>query len=172
MKKRYRYLLSLLGLLVLLVSLTGAGFAQGSDPSDDDVNAVASQLYCPVCENIPLDACGTAACEQWRGIIREKLAEGWSEDQIKAYFVAQYGDRVLAEPPRQGFNWLVYIVPAAALAGGIVLLGLGFKTWRQAAQEPMPSAPSKKKDQPSPESADEYIQKVEEELRERSRSSK
>ena len=88
------------------------GWRPGIGPTDDDVNAVAKQLFCPVCENIPLDTCGTAACEQWRGIIREKLSEGWTEDQIKNYFVEQYGDRVLAEPPAQGFNWVVYLVPA------------------------------------------------------------
>ena len=69
--------------LVLLISLIPiSAFAQGSGPSDDDVNEVARQLYCPVCENIPLDTCGTAACEQWRGIIRDKLAEGWTADEI------------------------------------------------------------------------------------------
>jgi len=171
MQKTKRYLLGSISLLILLLAVTGSGLAQGSDPSDDDVNAVASQLYCPVCENIPLDACGTAACEQWRGIIRDRLAEGWTEDQIKDYFVAQYGDRVLAEPPRQGFNWLVYLVPALVLAGGVVLLGLGFSKWRQAAQEHVPAAPVQQKKR-SPEPSDAYIRKVEEELNERSRSSK
>lgn len=171
MKRTSQVFLGLISLLVLMLALTGSGLAQGSDPTDDDVNAVASQLYCPVCENIPLDACGTAACEQWRGIIREKLAEGWSEDQIKDYFVAQYGDRVLAEPPRQGFNWLVYLVPALVLIGGVVLLGLGFQKWRQAAVESKPAVPSRKPKE-SPEPSDDYIRKVEEELKERSRSSK
>ena len=60
----------------------------------DDVNAVAKQLYCPVCENIPLDVCPTQACEEWRGLIRLKLSEGWSADQIKTYFVEQYGDQL------------------------------------------------------------------------------
>ena len=69
--------------LVLLISLIPiSAFAQGSGPSDDDVNEVARQLYCPVCENIPLDTCGTAACEQWRGIIRDKLAEGWTAPAV------------------------------------------------------------------------------------------
>jgi cytochrome c-type biogenesis protein CcmH len=171
MKRMSRVFLGLISLLVLMLALTGSVLAQGSDPTDDDVNAVASQLYCPVCENIPLDACGTAACEQWRGIIREKLAEGWTEDQIKDYFVAQYGDRVLAEPPRQGFNWLVYLVPALALIGGVVLLGLGFQKWRQAAVERKPADPSRKAKESS-EPSDDYIRKVEEELKERSRSSK
>ena len=107
--------------------------AQGSDPSDDDVNAVAKQLYCPVCENIPLDVCGTQACAQWRELIREKLADGWSDDEIKNYFVAQYGDRVLAEPPRRGLNWLVYIVPPIAFLAGVFILYRGIQSWRQMA---------------------------------------
>ena len=90
--------------LILAVLIPGSAMAQGSYPTDDDVNAVAKQLYCPVCENIPLDACGTTACEQWRGIIRDKLSEGWTEDQIKTYFVDQYGDRVLAEPAKGRFD--------------------------------------------------------------------
>ncbi len=142
--------------------------AQGSDPTDDDVNAVAKQLYCPVCENIPLDACGTAACEQWRGIIRDKLRDGWSEDQIKEYFVAQYGDRVLAEPPRQGFNWLVYLVPIAVFAGGGYLLYRGFNQWKSGAD---PAKVERIKVQ-QPEIDEKYLKRIEDELKKRSGSSK
>src|SRR5512143_2921389 len=73
-------------------------------PSADDVNRVARQMYCPVCENIPLDVCPTTACEKWRETIREKLAAGWTDQQIMDYFVAQYGERVLANPSGRGFN--------------------------------------------------------------------
>ena len=142
--------------------------AQGSDPTDDDVNAVAKQLYCPVCENIPLDACGTAACEQWRGIIRDKLQDGWSEDQIKEYFVAQYGDRVLAEPPRQGFNWLVYLVPPVVFAVGGYLLYRGFNQWKKGA---VPAKVERKKVE-QPEIDEKYLNRIEEELKKRSGSSK
>jgi len=157
--------------LGLLLSLFSPAFAQGSEPTDDEVNAVARQLYCPVCENIPLDACGTAACEQWRGIIRDKLAEGWSEDQIKDYFVLQYGDRVLAEPPARGFNWLVYLVPLLVIAGGLVLLSFGFKRWRNG--EPVRS-PSRRSggEQRSEKADEEYLRRVEKEIEARSRSQK
>lgn len=156
------------GVLVILVALMIpiVVFAQGSDPTDDDVNAVAKQLYCPVCENIPLDACGTAACEQWRGIIRDKLAEGWTEEQIKDYFVAQYGDRVLAEPPREGFNWLVYLVPVLVFAGGGFLLYRGFDQWKKGAVDS--SRAEKKPDL----SEDKYINRIEAELKKRSGGSK
>ncbi len=101
--------------------------------TDDQVNAIAKQLYCPVCENIPLDVCATQACAQWRELIREKLAQGWSEEQIKQYFVDQYGDRVLATPPARGLNWLVYIIPPLAILAGIFILYSAFRAWRKPA---------------------------------------
>jgi len=59
-----------------------AARAQGEMPSDDDVNRIARQLYCPVCENVPLDECTTEACQQWRDLIRQQLSEGWTEEEI------------------------------------------------------------------------------------------
>jgi cytochrome c-type biogenesis protein CcmH len=168
-KTKRHLVILILGLLILFIP--AAVFAQGADPTDDEVNAIAKQIYCPVCENIPLDACGTVACEQWRGIIRDKLKEGWSEDQIKEFFVAQYGDRVLAEPPRRGFNWLIYIIPLLAFVVGGIMLYRGFVIWRGAetAEKGESSQPSQSsRDEPS----GEYLQRVEEELQKRSRGGK
>src|SRR5512146_1912611 len=109
---------------LLAIALLGAqplrASAQGPTPTDDEVNRIAHQLYCPVCENTPLDVCPTEACRQWRDLIRQQLSEGWSEDQIKQYFVEQYGVRVLSEPPRTGLNWLVYVLPPLAIIAGAV----------------------------------------------------
>ncbi|MBI3159090.1 MAG: cytochrome c-type biogenesis protein CcmH [Chloroflexi bacterium] len=123
MKRLPVFLLALAALGALLAA--GPARAQGetppapaATPSDDAVNAIAKNLYCPVCENVPLDVCPTLACQRWREQIREKLAEGWSEQEILDYFVLQYGDRVLAAPPRRGFNWLIYLAPPALIALG------------------------------------------------------
>ena len=96
--------------------------AKDSIPTDDEVNAISKQLYCPVCENTPLDACGTQACVQWRNTIREKLDAGWSEEKIKQYFSDQYGVRVLAEPPIEGFNKLLWYLPPFILLVGALLV--------------------------------------------------
>lgn len=96
--------------------------AQESTPSADDINRIAGELYCPVCENVPLDECPTEACEQWRDLIRQQLAEGRTEQEIKDFFVEQYGDRVLGEPPRRGLNWLLYILPPFVIVVGLILL--------------------------------------------------
>jgi cytochrome c-type biogenesis protein CcmH len=156
-------------LIALLACLTAglfSGLAQAQDtqpglPTDDQVNAIAKQLYCPVCENIPLDVCGTQACAQWRELIREKLSQGWSEAQIKQYFVDQYGDRVLSTPPARGLNWLVYVVPPIAILLGAFLLYRAFRAWKQPA--PVLAQGSNSTQAP----ADEYVRRLEEELRNR-----
>jgi cytochrome c-type biogenesis protein CcmH len=149
--------------LLLALLLAGAAFAQDTQPpapSDDQVNAIAKQLYCPVCENIPLDVCGTQACEQWRELIREKLSLGWSEAQIKQYFVDQYGDRVLATPPARGLNWLVYLVPPVAIVAGFYILYRALNAWKQ-------TPPQEVGEPPASSQSDEYILRLEEELKKR-----
>jgi len=126
--------------------------------SDDQVNAIAKQMYCPVCENIPLDVCPTQACTEWRELIREMLAEGRSEAEIKQYFVDRFGDRVLASPPARGLNWLAYIIPPVIILAGIFLLFSAFRAWKQAAPEAT-ATPT------APPPADDYVRRLEEELR-------
>jgi cytochrome c-type biogenesis protein CcmH len=149
-----------LGFVLLSQGFALPAFAQGGGPTDDDVNAIARELYCPVCENIPLDVCPTQACEQWRATIREKLVLGWSDDQIKDYFVDQYGPRVLAEPPAEGFNALVYILPPVLFAIGAVILYLVVRAWQVE-----PHTPEDKR--VIVKSEDPYIAQLEQELRQR-----
>jgi cytochrome c-type biogenesis protein CcmH len=155
---------ALIGALLAAVFLAiSPVHAQDATPAipDDAVNAIAKQMYCPVCENIPLDVCGTQACHQWRELIRQRLAEGWTEQEIKDDFVRQYGDRVLAEPPAEGFNWLVYIIPPALILAGIVLVARLLRMWR-ATPHPVQSSQGE-----VPEVDERYVRRLEEELRKR-----
>jgi cytochrome c-type biogenesis protein CcmH len=95
-----------------------------SSDLDAETIRVAKGLYCPVCPGVPLDVCDTQACEQWRGVIRQKLSAGETPPQIEAYFVEQYGERVLGAPRAQGLNLLIYALPAVAVASGASLLYL------------------------------------------------
>jgi cytochrome c-type biogenesis protein CcmH len=138
--------------------------AQRSTPSDDDVNAIARQLFCPICENTPLDVCPTDACRDWRELIRQMLAQGNSQSEIKQYFVDHYGARVLAEPPRTGLNWLVYIVPRVALLIGFIFLAFkGFLKWKKLSEEKTVEA----KSDSGSSAKDEYASRLEEELQRR-----
>lgn len=156
---RISFYVSLL-LLVVFGTATKA-FAQDDEPTDDDVNKVAKQLYCPVCESTPLDVCPTEACRQWRDLIRTQLAEGKTEDEIKQYFVTQYGVRVLNEPPNKLAS---YLVPVLAFLAGAFLLFRGFRMWLKPAgtESAVPV-----KEEAEAVQQDDYIQKFEEELKKR-----
>ena len=147
----------LLFIALLAIALTTrAVSAQGPTPTDDEVNRIAKQLYCPVCESTPLDACPTEACRQWRDLIRTMLAEGKSEEQIKQYFVEHYGVRVLAEPPNR---LATYLIPAIVILLGALLLVRGFQTW-------MKPTTTRAVVETEPKSApDPYIARREEELK-------
>lgn len=151
--------------LALAALSTGAALAQEPQPtpSDDAVNAVAKKIFCPVCENTPLDVCPTEACKQWRALIRQQLAEGKTEEEIRDYLVSRYGASVLSEPPREGLNWLIYIVPPAIFAIGAGFLFKMFRTFKKPAPttgQPDPSTPKSGHE-------DNYIQQIEDELRKR-----
>jgi len=169
MKTRLRFTLYAIFFALALAALwAGRAFAQGGQPpTDDQVNAVAKELFCPVCENTPLDVCPTQACAQWREQIRSMLAEGKTSDEIKQYFVDTYGDRVLNEPPRTGFNWLAYIVPPLVIllgAFGVVQLLKGMK--KPVAASPAGGA-ARSETQKTESLVDEYAARFEEEVRKR-----
>jgi cytochrome c-type biogenesis protein CcmH len=122
--------MALLMALALVIMGRGVVLAQADAPATtsevtaDEVNAVARQLWCPLCSGVRLDACELKACDQMKDVIAIKLSEGEDTESIKAYFVEQYGPQVMGEPPRSGFNWLAWILPAVAVVAG------GYFFWR------------------------------------------
>lgn len=155
-------------LLVLLITLAGffvvaVAYAQGGGPTyptDDDVNRVAKKLYCPVCPNTPLDVCETQACKDWRAQIKDELSQGWTDQQILDFFVAQYGPRVLAEPERKGFTSLVWLLPILSALIGLWIVYEILRGWRK--RQPGPAAAALPKTEIPPE----VLQRIERELRE------
>ena len=160
-------------LLALAAALARTAKAQEATPGcvgagcvhDDDVNRVAKKLFCPVCENVPLDVCPTQACIQWRATIREKLEAGWSEQQILDYFAQQYGERVLAQPSTRGLNILVWIIPPVAVLGGAVAVWYFLRQMTRAGQGRAEGGAEPA--EPSPAAADKYAAQLEKELERR-----
>jgi cytochrome c-type biogenesis protein CcmH len=159
--KKFLYTLTFIFLLSIL--FTSVALAQNdTPPTDDEVNAIAHKLYCPVCENTPLDVCPTDACKDWRELIRTMLSEGKTETEILQHFKDQYGARVLAEPPKEGFYWLVYLLPPAIILAGAVVLFRALKEWTK----PKAAAPVLGDAQSGSSSEkDAYVTRLEEELK-------
>ena len=88
---------------------------------------------CVVCRT-PLSVANGPQADAERRQIRELIARGRSEQQIKDVLVAQYGDRVLALPKAGGFDLAVYLVPIAAVLLALALLALALPRWRRHAR--------------------------------------
>jgi len=121
-----------------------------------------------VCESTPLDVCPTQACADWRELIRTKLADGESKQDVLNYFARQYGDGVLANPPRRGVSLIVlWVVPVVGILLGLLLFARLLRGMRTSPATPAgpgvsrPPAAGPAGD----ESLDDYIARVERDLK-------
>ncbi|MEE8391566.1 MAG: cytochrome c-type biogenesis protein CcmH [Anaerolineae bacterium] len=126
-------------------------------PSPDEVTRVSKEFYCPLCTGVRLDVCDLPLCDQMREVIRQKLTAGETKEEIKAYFVEQYGQEVLGVPPKRGGMILAWVLPflVVLVAGGWVYRMARRRT-RQRETEVEAAAP-----QPLPA---EYVERLEREL--------
>ena len=138
---RSRRLATVLSMLALLLTL--AAQVASADAVDDETRRIAKGLQCPVCQGASVADSPSDLAEQMRGVIRRKVEQGESEEQIVQYFVDRYGDGVLIEPPRRGIGLAVWLGPALVLALGAGTLSLLVRTWlrRRTAPADLPIAP-------------------------------
>ncbi|MCC6568025.1 MAG: cytochrome c-type biogenesis protein CcmH [Anaerolineales bacterium] len=157
---KYAVFLLILLLISSILVFNSSVSAQGPAPTDDDVNKIAKKLFCPVCENTPLDVCPTEACRQWREQIRQMLIEGKTEDEIIQYFIDTYGVRASGDPPNKIAS---YLIPVTAILLGTALLLRALQMWKKpkAAESTVPAGEAKQVHQ------DEYFNKLEDELKKR-----
>jgi cytochrome c-type biogenesis protein CcmH len=90
---------------------------------------VAAQLRCPVCQGLSLADSPSELALEMKDVVREQLAAGRTPDQVKAYFVAKYGEWILLEPPAHGVNVVAYLLPGLALAAGLVVVWIALRRW-------------------------------------------
>lgn len=117
------YLGALIGISALI-----APVASAQEPTrtlrpvtQSDVNAAAQNLYCPVCENLPLAVCYTDACEEWKQQVKQMLEQGYSIEEIQAYFVQRFGQKTVGTPTTPTATLLTIVLPL----GLIALIGVG-----------------------------------------------
>lgn len=114
-----------LALVAVAALALPAALAAADPPSAADLEA---ELVCPVCETT-LDQSNAPIAERMKAYIRERIAAGDSEREIKDALVAEFGPGVLAKPPRRGFGLVAWLLPLVTLAGGLVAVTLLARSW-------------------------------------------
>jgi cytochrome c-type biogenesis protein CcmH len=121
-------LLAALALLVFMLCAPRAAVGQdvvaGPSPQEAELEAnvrrLSAELRCPVCQGLSLADSPSELSQEMRDVVRAQLVAGKSPDEVKDYFVARYGEWILLQPKAQGWNLMVYALPAV-----LVLAGLG-----------------------------------------------
>ena len=93
---------------------------------------ISKQLVCQCGCNMVLLNCSHAECssrESMTALIVQQIEQGQSEEQIIQLFVTQYGEQVLTEPPKRGFNLMAWITPFAAILAGGGVIYVALKKW-------------------------------------------
>jgi cytochrome c-type biogenesis protein CcmH len=127
--------------VVLVAAVVLASFAATvsavAAPSPSDLEA---EFVCPTCKTT-LDQSDSPIARRMKQVIRNSLAEGKTEAQIRDQLVAQFGPAVVAEPPKKGFDLLAWLVPLGILAAGAVGVGAIAWGWRRSRADEPPPAP-------------------------------
>jgi cytochrome c-type biogenesis protein CcmH len=131
------------------------------------LDGVANKLscFCGTCPHLAVSQCTCSKADEIKTEIKQKIAQGMSEQQIINSFVAEYGQTVLSAPPKSGFNLSVWMIPFLAfVVGGIVLFAFLKNQQRPPADQP-PTGSSNMPDQSEPD--EEYRQRLSDELEQR-----
>jgi cytochrome c-type biogenesis protein CcmH len=119
--------------LVAAVALLLVPSALASD-RHPTMNELENEIMCPVC-NTTLAQSDSPAAHQIERDIRGRIRQGWTKTQIEDYLVGQYGESILASPPKRGFNLLAWLLPLGGVGVAAVLLGIAAWGWSRGRPE-------------------------------------
>ena len=106
----------------IVLALVVVAMSVGAQPKDAALEArlkkLETELRCLVCQNQTLADSDASLADDLRREVRALAQSGKSDDEIKIYLVARYGDFILYNPPVKALTWLLWFGPALLLAGG------------------------------------------------------
>ena len=109
---------------------------------ESNTRLVASQLRCPVCQGNSIQDSPSELAQEMKGVVRDQLASGKSPEEVKAYFVAKYGEWILLEPKASGFNLVAYLLPLGMVLVGGLVIWRSVRKWTAAAAVPEGDVPA------------------------------
>ena len=99
------------------------GFHANADTLEDQVAEISGELMCPVCEGQSVAESNAQLARDMRAVIKTKLLEGNTKEEIIDYFVSSYGETILASPPPRGFSVILWLLPVlSVLIGAAIIL--------------------------------------------------
>jgi cytochrome c-type biogenesis protein CcmH len=124
----------LAALVLVALALAAPALASERNPTLPELEG---QLMCPICEGETLAQSDSPAAQRIKVEIQQRIAAGDTRSQIKQRLVQEWGARILAAPPRHGFDLLAWLLPIVGVVGGAAVLGVLAWSWTRR-REPEP----------------------------------
>lgn len=120
----------------LAAVLLAAGFAvamvlaarTGPGSTTQRANHLDSQLRCPVCQGLSVADSHSSTSLAIAADVRRRVAAGQSDDEIRAAYVARYGQWILLDPAGRA-GAVAWALPIAGIAGAVTLVGVALRRW-------------------------------------------
>ena len=150
--------------VILLALLGGCSTRQQPQTQDEKAQDIYRSLMCPICSGQTIEQSQSPLSVQMRALVKEKLEQGWTKEQILQFFVDRYGDVVLAAPAKKGFNLIAWLTPIIGIIIGGIVTWLAIRQWyrrgrkKESLQAPVAAASKGVVD-------DKYLSRLEKELK-------
>lgn len=96
-----------------------AGAALGDPAQEARAQSLEREIRCVQCQNEPIAQSTAEIAADMRALVRERVAAGDSDAEIRTFFRQRYGDFVLFRPPVDNRTWLLWGAPVLLLLGGL-----------------------------------------------------
>jgi cytochrome c-type biogenesis protein CcmH len=123
-----------LGVVLVVALAAGSGAFDRSPPTAAQrAEAIESGIRCPSCEDLSVADSSAETAVIVRAVVRQQIAEGRTDQQIRSYLAARYGSSVVLDPPASGLSLVVWVVPLAAGTVAVAALAVVFARRRRTA---------------------------------------
>lgn len=115
--------------MIGLAILSAAALLALDDPAEEArARALMGELRCVVCAGETIDTSQTDLAEDMRAQVRRLVADGASDDEVRAWFIARHGEDVVTRPRVTPLTWALWAAPLAFLTAACVFV---WRLWRR-----------------------------------------
>jgi len=93
------------------------------------IKALVDELRCPTCQGLSVKDSEAGFSVSIRNKAEEMVRQGYSDDEIRGFFVKRYGEWILRAPPKEGFNLILWALPGAAILFGLWMVFTKSRRW-------------------------------------------
>ena len=131
MIRRFLPAVALTAVIVTALVIGGAGRDRGPRSPAARTEAITGDLRCPECQGLSIADSHTPIADTIKQDVRRRVDAGESDAEIRAAYVASYGQWILLRPETSGVGALVWLLPVGALLLAVGCLTFAFRRWRR-----------------------------------------